>query len=97
MLDGGTPSPITDDRSPGFRLVEEAVGQVFPGVIPAPYIMTGASDSRYFSRVSDCCIRFAPFRIDQQQLASIHGVDENINIDTLPGAVDFYQFIIRRA
>lgn len=97
VLDGGTPSHITDYRSPGFRLVEEAVGQVFPGVIPAPYIMTGASDSRYFSRVSDCCIRFTPFRIDQQQLASIHGVDENINIDTLPGAVDFYQFIIRRA
>ncbi len=97
VLDGGTPSHVTDYRSPGFRLVEEAVGQVFPGVIPAPYIMTGASDSRYFSRVSDCCIRFAPFRIDQQQLSSIHGVDENVNIDTLPGAVDFYRYIIRRA
>ena len=97
VLDGGTPSHVTDYRSPGFRLVEEAVGQVFPGVVPAPYIMTGASDSRYFSRVSDCCIRFAPFRIDQQQLSSIHGVDENVNIDTLPGAVDFYRYIIRRA
>lgn len=97
VLDGGTPSHVTDYRSPGFRLVEEAVGQVFPGVVPAPYIMTGASDSRYFSRVSDCCIRFAPFRIDQQQLSSIHGVDENVNIDTLPGAVDFYRYVIRRA
>lgn len=95
--DPGFESPLCDYRSEGFKLVEEAIGEVFPGVIPSPYVMTGASDSRYFGRVCDCSLRFAPFLIDDQQLASIHGLDENINVDTLSGAVDFYKYIIRRA
>ena len=95
--DPGFESHLTDYRSEGFKLCEEAVKEVFPGVIPSPYIMTGASDSRYFSRVSDCCLRFAPFLIDDQQLDSIHGIDENINVDTLAGAVDFFKCVIRKA
>lgn len=94
--DPGFESHLTDYMSEGFKLCEEAVKEVFPGVIPSPYIMTGASDSRYFSRVSDCCLRFAPFLIDDQQLDSIHGIDENINVDALTGAVDFFKSIIRR-
>lgn len=95
VLSPGIASNITDFRSDGFRLVERAVEATFPGVIPTPYLMTGASDCRYFSRVSDCCLRFAPFLIDAQQLGSIHGIDENVSLDTLAGAVDFFQFIIK--
>ncbi len=94
VLDPGLESHISDFNSEGFKLVEKAVNAVFPNVIPTPYIMTGASDSRYFSRVSDCCIRFAPFTIDAQQLSSIHGIDENISIDTLVPAVEFFKYII---
>lgn len=95
ILDPGFASPVTEFKSEGFLLAERAVRAVFPGIEPVPYIMTGASDSRYFSRVSDCCLRFAPFLIDDKQLESIHGVDENVDIASLPGAVDFYKYIIR--
>ena len=56
--------------------------------------MNGASDSRYFSRVCDHCVRFVPIFIDKQQYASVHAVDENINLDQLPKAVDFYKYFI---
>ena len=95
VLDPGFESSITDYKGDPFKLVERAVSEVFPGVVPLPYILTGASDSRFFGRVSDHCIRFAPFLIDQKQLDSIHGIDENVNIDTLGPAVDFYKYIIR--
>ena len=95
ILDPGFESPISDFNSDAFKLVENAVKELFPNVEPVPYIMTGASDSRYFSRVCDNCIRFAPFTIDEQQLESIHGIDENVDIDTLAPAVDFYKYIIR--
>ncbi len=95
ILDPGFESPISDYNSDAFKLVEKAVGEIFPEVVPLPYIMTGASDSRYFSRVCDNCIRFAPFTIDEQQLESIHGIDENVDIDTLAPAVDFYKYIIK--
>lgn len=96
VLDPGFESPVTDYNGEPFRLVEQAVSEVFPGVVPLPYLMTGASDSRFFSRVSDHCIRFAPFLIDEKQLDSIHGTDENVEIDTLAPAVDFYKYIIKK-
>ncbi|MBO5994140.1 MAG: M20/M25/M40 family metallo-hydrolase [Firmicutes bacterium] len=95
VLDPGFSSSISDYRSDGFKLVEKAINQVFPGVITAPYLMTGASDARYMSRVSDCCIRFAPFKIDDEQMASIHGLNESVDLACLSPAVDFYKYVIR--
>ncbi len=95
VLDPGLPSRLTDHRGEAFRLTEKAVRAVFAGVEPVPYVMTGASDSRFFDRVSDQCIRFLPFTIDEQQLASIHGADENVNTDTLEKAAEFYRFLMR--
>ncbi len=95
VLDPGTPSGVTDYNGTAFRLAERAVSEVFPGVLSAPYIMTGASDSRFFDAVSGQCIRFLPFTIDDKQLGSIHGVDENIDLSTLAPAVDWFRFVMR--
>ena len=95
VLDPGVSSPMSDYTSEGFRLVERAVEAVFPGVIPSPYLMTGASDSRFMGRVCDTCLRFAPIRITDAQMASIHGVDENVDLSALAPAVDFYKYILK--
>ncbi len=97
VLTPGLTSRITDYTSEQFHLVEDTVTEFFPDVTPVPYIMNGASDSRFFDRVSDHCIRFAPFLIDHEQLASIHGLNENVDIETLAPAVDFYKKIIQKA
>ena len=94
VVDPGCASPISDYRSEGFRLVEEAVKTVFPGVIPSPYLMTGASDSRFMGGISDTCIRFAPIHITGNQMDSIHGLDENVDLSALAPAVDFYKYIL---
>ena len=57
--------------------------------------MNGASDSRYFSRVCDHCVRFVPIHITDQQYASVHAIDENVSIDALPPAVDFSRYFIQ--
>ena len=95
IIDGGIDSPVTDYNGSGFKEVERAVKENFPGVITVPYIMTGASDSRYFKRNSDQNLRFAPFMIDDEQLKSIHGYDENIKTASLPPAVDFYKTLMK--
>ena len=95
VLDPGFESPLTDFNGEPFKLVERAVKSAFPDVYTSPYVMTGASDARYFSRVSDHCIRFVPFRISDAQLDSIHGLNECVDIATLAPAVDFYKYIIK--
>ena len=94
VIDPGFSSAMSDYASEGFHLVEKAVEAVFPGVISAPYLMTGASDCRFMSRICDTCLRFAPIHISESQMASIHGIDENVDLSALVPAVDFYKYIL---
>ena len=94
VLDGGVDSPLSDYHSEAFRLVERAVKHAYPTVRTSPYVMTAASDSRFMSRLSDHCLRFAPFRITNEQMSCVHGIDENVDLSTLAPAVDFYRYII---
>ena len=91
------PCPVVDYRSDAFHLVEAVAGEVYPGVGIAPYVMTGGTDAKYYKDLSDNCIRFAPLYIDQQQYASIHGLNENIFQGALTGGVDFYKKVIERS
>ncbi len=97
VLDPGMDSSVTDYKSEQFRLIEKAVGECFENVRTAPWIMTGASDCRYMCRVCDNCVRFAPFFMSDEQVESIHGLNECVNVDTLAPAVDFYKYIIKEA
>lgn len=91
------PCPVVDYTGAAFRLVERTVQEFYPGVGVSPYVMTGGTDAKYYKEVCENCIRFAPLYINKQQYESIHGLDENINIGTLPMGVDFYKKIIRQA
>ncbi len=95
VINDGGESQLTDFNSDQFKFIEEAVRATLPDIEPVPYIMNGASDSRYFNKVSDHCIRFVPFIIDNEQLNSVHGIDESVDVDCLPYAVDFYKYVIR--
>ncbi len=87
-------SGLADFRGSAFRLAAEAVKASVPGIDEcAPYIMTGASDSRFFGKLSDQCIRFLPYTIDSEQMDSIHGVNEYVAMDTLVPAVDYYRYM----
>lgn len=97
ILDPGVESSVTDYNSEQFRLIEKAVDKFFDGVKTTPWVITGATDCRFFCRVCENCIRFAPFFMTDDQVAKIHSVDENLDVDQLATAVDFYKYIITEA
>lgn len=96
VVDMGVKSHLSSYKSKEFKTVENAVARFFKNVNTAPYIMTGASDSRYMSRVCENCLRFTPFIIDSDQLASIHGLNENVDLSCLEPAVDFYKYLMKQ-
>lgn len=95
VTDPGVPSKLSSYTSDAFRLIESGVGRFFSGVVTAPYVAAAASDNRYMSRISDACYGFIPFIISDEQLDSIHGLNENVDLSNLVPAVDFYKYIIR--
>ncbi len=87
--------PVKID-SDAYRLVEAAVNEVFPGLPTCPYVMTGGTDARFYQEICGACIRFSPVVYGPEQMKGMHGLNENIDSFSLPGAVDFYKTVIRR-
>lgn len=90
----GYPSPSVDINGEAFKMVESAINECFPGVGCSPYVVTGATDARFYSKICDSCVRFAPVVYGPEQMKGMHGLNENIECNTLAGAVDFYKKII---
>ncbi len=90
----GHPSPSVDINGEAFKMVESAINECFPGVGCSPYVVTGATDARFYSKICDSCVRFAPVVYGPEQMKGMHGLNENIECNTLAGAVDFYKKII---
>lgn len=88
-------SGLADYKSEQFALIGKAVEAAYPGVAAVPYIMTGGSDARFMSRVCDNCFRFVPYLISHEQMESIHGVNENVDVSTLAPGVDCYKYLMR--
>lgn len=88
------PSVPISYTSNAFHLVEEAADKIFPGVGVVPYVMTGGTDAKDYECVCDNVLRLSPIYMTDEQRDSMHAENENLNIDTLPPAVDFYKHLI---
>ena len=84
-----------DIQGEAFRTVQRVIAETFPGCAGSPYVMTGATDSRFYEKICENVIRFAPVIYGPEQMKGMHGINENIRIDCLPGAVDFYRNLIK--
>ena len=83
-----------DIHGEAFQTVQRVVAQTFPGCAGSPYVMTGATDSRFYQKICDNVVRFAPVVYGPEQMKGMHGLNENIKYNCLPGAVDFYKNLI---
>jgi carboxypeptidase PM20D1 len=61
-----------------------------PNVIPVPYMLMGATDSKHFSAVSDGVLKFVP-SIDSK---GYHGIDERLSLDDFKRMIFFYTLIM---
>lgn len=56
----------------------------------APYLVTGATDSRYYTNLCPNVYRFSPMLVSSDDLSSIHANNERIAISSLERMVQFY-------
>ncbi len=96
LLKGNDPSSSLDLNGPQYNMAKDVIHKVFPGVEIIPYVVTGGTDSRFYDGKIDASIRFEPVKVSKDQLARMHAIDENLDINTLPLAVEYYKEIIRK-
>jgi len=84
------PSPSTSTQSPAFKRVESALYRTVAGVLPAPYQGIGATDSRYYRRISDGVVNFFPMT----DAKGYHGMNERLPVRDLQRGINFIMTII---
>lgn len=77
-----------------YRIIEKAIKQTWPDVIPSPYLMIATSDSRHYHQICEHVYKFSPMDVSKADLAKIHGVNEDITIENVVNGVNFYLNII---
>ena len=95
FLIGNNPSFVSSCESSAFKTIEKTASQVFPDALPAPYVMTGASDSVKYEKVSQNIFRFSPFRMKPGDIGKVHGNNENIPVQSMSDIVRFYKQLIK--
>lgn len=95
VIDSTGPIPVVDYKSEAFELVEKTINEVYPTAIVSPYIMTGGTDAKFYSELTANGLRFAPLYATADQISRVHGIDENLSVDTLALGVDFYKKLIQ--
>jgi carboxypeptidase PM20D1 len=96
VLDAATePSPVSDPEAAAFTQVARAIRATFPGTIVGPFLSLGATDARWYTRISPNVYRFAPYRLRAEDVSRIHGTNERIAIADYEGMIRFYIVLLR--
>ena len=90
---GGDPSEATSIESAAFKRLESAVYKNVPGVIPAPYLMIGATDSRAYRAISNGVLNFLPMTDGK----GYHGINERLPIRDLQRSINFMMTLIEES
>jgi carboxypeptidase PM20D1 len=89
-------SPISPMGAEPFQDILTAIGEVFPEVAAAPYLVVGATDSRHYASVCENIYRFSPYLMTDEDLKTVHGSNERISVEGLVKMVQFYIRLIDR-
>ena len=93
---GREPSPVSNVKGPQFALMRSVIEKINPGVIIAPNLMVGGTDSRHYQDLTDNIFRFIPIIADADELKGFHGTDERLSIASLPLIATFYAELIQQ-
>ena len=80
----------------GYNIIKETVIETYPNTVVAPFLNIGGSDGKFYSEISECVIRFSPFKITNAERAGIHGVDEYIRVEMLEKCLEFYERLLTK-
>ena len=79
---------------PVYRAIERAADGVCPGCVPAPFLVTGTTDSKWYASLAEGVYRFVPMTLSMEDIARIHGTDERIAVAAFLRMISFYGSVI---
>lgn len=91
------PSPVSPSDAEAFQLLSRTIKSCYPNALVTPYLVLGATDSRYYRSLSPNVYRFTPYQLDEEDLKRPHGTNERIKVDTYKEMIRFYATLLKNA
>jgi carboxypeptidase PM20D1 len=88
-------SPVSPTTSTAYLDLVRVIRQMFPEAAVAPYLVLGATDSRYYAPVCENIYRFTPVVMSAEDMNRVHGTNERIHIESMGHMVQFFGQLIR--
>jgi carboxypeptidase PM20D1 len=88
------PSPVSDPTRVAYLTIEQSIKEIYPNLIAVPNLVLGATDGRYYYEICDNVYRFLPVKITQENIGSIHGVNERIPVGEFEDLIRFYRQLL---
>jgi carboxypeptidase PM20D1 len=88
------PSPVSSPAAPSFIALQKTVSSIYPEAIVAPYLVVGATDSRYYEKICPNIYRFVAAVMNESELDRIHGTNERVAVDSYFQTIRFYRALI---
>lgn len=95
LADSNDPVEESTLTSSAYRMIKSVISGVFPGAVTAPYMMTGATDSKHYKEICSNIYRFSPMSLSSDEIALIHSADERISRENYEKAIRFYMTLIK--
>ncbi|MEZ5103064.1 MAG: M20 family peptidase [Draconibacterium sp.] len=89
------PAEVSPIDCEAFNLLNKTIRESFDNTYVSPTLMTGSSDSYYYSEVSPNIYRFAPYMVTSEDLSRVHGNNERITIENYKAMINFYYWLMK--
>ncbi|MBS0385436.1 MAG: M20/M25/M40 family metallo-hydrolase [Proteobacteria bacterium] len=83
-------SAVSSTTSSSYALIAALSHQILPRAPVAPGLVVGGTDSRSYASVAENVYRFQPVLFTDDDLETIHGVNEHLSVQNLDRMVRFY-------
>lgn len=92
---GSDPSPVSPWRGEAWQRIATAVTATLgESTVTTPYLQLGASDSRWFTAISDHVYRFTPFHLTRAERDALHSHNERIRVAVWLRGIGFYRALV---
>jgi acetylornithine deacetylase/succinyl-diaminopimelate desuccinylase-like protein len=89
------PTP-TSPRGPLYDVLAEASARMSTSPVPVPSLTPGVTDLRFFRAAGARCYGWVPLVLTPEQLATVHGHDERVDVDGFAEAVTVMADVVAR-
>ena len=95
-ISGKDPVPASTPDSDSYRLLTKILHAAYgDGLLAIPFLMLGATDTRYYKPITDTVLLFTG-HVHDNRWGAAHQVNEHIPVDALPASVEFFREFLKQ-